>query len=68
MIAFAIFGWSILLILALGLTFALPWIVLMGAAFSGNSKENWFALIPFALGCLALYGLFTHSPFHISLA
>lgn len=68
MMFFTVLGWGILVLFAAGMTFALPWLILMMSAFGGNDREKWAALIPLALGCLALYGLFTHSPFHISLA
>lgn len=65
MMFFTVLGWLILLLFALGMTFALPWVILMMSAFSCSKREAWCSLIPFALGCLALYGLFTHAPFHI---
>ncbi len=69
MIFFTVLGWLILVLIALGMTLALPWLVLMMSAFGGNHEnEKWYALAPFLLGCLALYGLFTHSPFHIVLS
>lgn len=69
MIFFTVLGWLILLLFALGITFALPWLMLMMASFEGaKDSDKWFVLVPFLLGCLALYGLFTHSPFHIVLS
>jgi len=69
MMFFTVLGWFILVLLALGLTLCLPWLMLIMSNFGGaKDGERWAALVPFALGCLALYGLFTHSPFHIVLS
>lgn len=69
MMFFTVLGWLMLVLFALGMTFAMPWVILMMSAFGGGRDgKKWAALIPLILGCLALYGLFTHAPFHIILS
>lgn len=63
---FSIIGWLALVIIALGATIGGPIVIGGLSQFGGGSgKAGW---IPFGLGCVALYFLFTNAPFHIVLS
>lgn len=63
---FAVLGWLILMLLALGFTLGGPAAVLISTAFSGG--KNWPAIIPFGVGCGLIWALCHYAPFHISFA
>lgn len=67
MMFFAALGWGILFVFALALTLLAPWLVLALAAFGGD-KGKGFALVPFGIGCLALWALCHYAPFHITIS
>ncbi|EDL3592075.1 hypothetical protein CRX22_10555 [Salmonella enterica subsp. enterica serovar Newport] len=67
MMFFTAVGWGLLFIFALAATIMLPWIVLALAEFGGG-KGKGFALVPFLLGCLAIWALCHYAPFHITIS
>lgn len=63
---FTIIGWLILTVFALCSTIVGPIVFAGLSAFGGgSSKAGW---IPFVFGCVALYFLFKHIPFHITIS
>lgn len=61
---FTVLGWIFCLVISLIWTIGGPILIAGLSQFGGGSgKAGW---IPFLLGCVCLYIVFTHIPFHIT--
>lgn len=65
---FAIIGWLLLVIISFICTVCGP-ALFMGLSQLSGGPGGWkVGIIPFSVGSVALYFLFTHIPFHITLS